>query len=281
MEKPTILESISNTPCCPTIIPGVTPIIFLDIDEVLNCQLVLVNEEESIFSEVSLLPVFESMDVRDQKKFCRLKNHKVKYSPKVIHRINKWSEIAEIRWMTSWEEAAMKLFAPSVGLKTFSVPTFEKYNLQGKSLKIKSSDGSCFGDLKEFEGAQQFFSPEDRKRPLVWIDDDLQYMISNACENVHQIMENKMLLIDPCRRTNSLREKSEWSLWHRGLVEEDLDIVDWFLKETLGSSSSFSHVPSWVELRDTPMTKRTGIRIALVNPPHSPLFSLLSEEKKE
>lgn len=81
----------------------------LDIDGVINTD----REHSADFWA-------DVVKVRSRSKFC--------YSPSVIKKINDWSTIAEIKWLTDWNERANTIIAHAVGLELFALGRNENAN---------------------------------------------------------------------------------------------------------------------------------------------------------
>lgn len=80
----------------------------------------------------------------------------IHYSPEVIEFINTVhrSGLAEIRWLTTWEQDARTSFAPAVGLDEFLA--YDMYD----------GDGWWKAEIVAASVA-------DEKRPIIWTDDDI------------------------------------------------------------------------------------------------------------
>ena len=118
------------------------PLILLDIDGVINTD---GKHSENYFS--------------DLKKVANIR--KFTYSPTVISKINEWSSVAEIRWLTDWNERANTIVAPAVGLELFSLGRNEARNLTKLEAFVDNSQ-------------------KNPDRLIIWIDDELmQFKQSN------------------------------------------------------------------------------------------------------
>ncbi len=146
------IESMPRKICSPTNNSNL-PILWLDVDGVINAVL-----RSSLFIQ-------EFPDCKRQE----IINYPIMWSPTVVSIINKWSQIAEIRWLTSWHHEARYILAPIIGLNDFEVCNFSKYD-------------ACFVENHK---------PQDLTRSLLWIDDE------DVNENVKKIIKNEVLLVKP------------------------------------------------------------------------------------
>jgi hypothetical protein len=141
------------------IVPKKTPLIFLDVDGVINgngSEVAMMNQ----FKDVSTVPCSSGNGFVDWP---------VVYAPPIVDKINEWSKVAEIRWHTSWKHAAKYRLAPLIGLNDFEVCKFAK-----RQTIIRSSH-----------------DPADLDRPMIWIDDQ------EADPQLQQIVNNEVLTIRP------------------------------------------------------------------------------------
>lgn len=112
------------------------PLILLDIDGVINTDGF---HSEEFWTDM--------VKVRSISKFC--------YSPSMITKINDWSAIAEVKWLTDWNERANSIIAPLVGLQLFSLGRNENAN----TAKIEAFLTNA---------------ARDSNRLVIWIDDELK-----------------------------------------------------------------------------------------------------------
>lgn len=131
------------------------PVILLDVDGVINAFHPEWKRPHTLSNDCPMVMVRD-----DQAKWADLKadhiqsmRHTilVRWSPHVVQAVNKWSERADIIWVTSWRTAAAKNLAPAVGLKPFAVAPLDKHKY------------ACHEE--EFERLV-------RGRPVCWIDDE-------------------------------------------------------------------------------------------------------------
>ena len=112
-----------------------------------------------------------------------VKNFAVSYSPLIIEAINRWdsTNMAEIRWLTSWNETAQDEFAPAVGLNYFALAR-DNTHAQARSF--------CFPVISKAKAACDCLSQTPTRR-LVWIDDEVNVY---AKENNFKIRPNTLLV---------------------------------------------------------------------------------------
>lgn len=133
------------------------PVIFLDIDGVIN----VIPPKRGVPPHLKVWNEWRKVEIL---------SYPINYSPELIGHLNRLSEKAEIVWLTTWREEAVKDFAPIVGLKTFRF-------INPKGLE------DPWGSTASFSG-----SPENRwwkmngvldhidttGTPFVWLDDELR-----------------------------------------------------------------------------------------------------------
>lgn len=103
------------------------------------------------------------------------------YSPTVVNKINAWSKVAEVRWLTTWDENARRLLAPALGLNEFEL--------------ARDPDLMLSKDQAAFDCIQMTPS-----RLLVWIDDEVLCYSSNPKAPVPSSFwrdRDRTLLISP------------------------------------------------------------------------------------
>lgn len=137
------------------------PVIFLDIDGVINVIPPRKGNPENL----------PHLKVWNEWKTVEILTYPITYSPELIAHLNRISKKAEIVWLTTWREQAVKDFAPVVGLDVF------------RFIDPKGSEYP-WGSMSSFNGV----IPEMRwwklngvlehmdaiGTPFVWLDDDLR-----------------------------------------------------------------------------------------------------------
>ena len=111
------------------------PILLLDVDSVINIYADAPSKlwDDQINSSVSI-EIEGCFDVE-----------KVIYSPTVVHKINEWNKIAEVRWLTHWHERAKTALAPALKLHDFKLARdsyyIDKINAAVLNAKALGPDG--------------------------------------------------------------------------------------------------------------------------------------------
>ena len=85
---------------------------------------------------------------------AELNSYKIVFSPKVIQKINEWNKIADVRWLTAWNENARKHLAPALKLDDFPVGRTDEQSKVEAAIKTAKEVG-----------------PDGL---VIWIDDDLK-----------------------------------------------------------------------------------------------------------
>jgi len=132
----------------------------------------------------------------------------------MIDRINRWAEVAEVRWLTSWGHFARINLAPALGLLDFEVQRA--------------------GRLKNIVGYMGHLTEDELKRPVVWIDDDLGhhlsdgYLVSEAKE-LSKVMKNELLLVATSQyekvRFMGLLPSDLWTKWMLSFPNSNSDSI--------------------------------------------------------
>ena len=107
----------------------------------------------------------------------------VSYSPSIIEAINRWdsSNMAEIRWLTSWNETAQDSFASTLGLNYFAL---------ARDNTLAQERSFCFPVISKDKAAFDCLSHTPTRR-LVWIDDEVN---DYAKLNKFKIRPNTLLV---------------------------------------------------------------------------------------
>lgn len=92
------------------------------------------------------------------------------YAPELITAINELNQIAEIRWLTSWEHDAPLVVAPKLGIDAFPVA--------GTNAADGQTDPRCVTDLDNrmnrwWKMNVVAESIAQECRPVMWLDDDI------------------------------------------------------------------------------------------------------------
>lgn len=128
----------------------------------------------------------------------------------LIPTINRWHEenLVEIKWLTSWEERAQTEFAPKVGIK---------HNFELGFVHDEKYD--CGFDAKRLSALKQ--ANFDPKRPLIWIDDDMEmnFNWNNSGEIAERITP---LLQRPCTLIIRPNQTVGLSKEHEALIDDFL-----------------------------------------------------------
>lgn len=115
----------------------------------------------------------------------------VRYSPSMIDSINKWKALAEIKWLTNWNEEARFSLAPALGLYSFKM--------------ARTSDHH----ETKIETANRIAQEVGDKTLIIWIDSEI--------ESWNDLPGMKKMYARP----NTLLISPEW-----GLSPEEVNLVD-------------------------------------------------------
>lgn len=126
----------------------------------------------------------------------------VVYDPAVIAYLRRWHEdgLAEVRWLTSWDEDANACFAPQVGLPEFPVHP-------------EPVHGGLRGWWKETVVCHHLY---ETRRRVVWLEDEAAD--SQAAHRVAEAEPHRALIVVPNDRV--------------GLTVEDCVVVEEFLRRS-------------------------------------------------
>ena len=136
--------------------------------------------------------------------------YSIYYSPTVITKINQWSQVAEIRWLTSWDEKARTMIAPALGINEFELARDPALDLR--------KDQAAFNCIQ--------MTPS---RPLIWIDKLVLYYTENPKAPVPASFWKS-------RDRTLLIASSEGA----GLTPYHLEKIDAFLADTPREVDNFS-----------------------------------------
>lgn len=152
------------------------------------------------------------------------------YSPTVIQKINEWSAVADIIWVSSWQEKATELLAPALGLKDF--PVLPKH-LDRATKKLMPSSAYAHFDWKVNRAqrmADFMMSPD---RLLVWLDDELDCSLNAVkVDGMKQITWDKWVDAGyrPVGQDILARPNTVYVAPREMLLPEHLALVDKYLQ---------------------------------------------------
>ena len=138
------------------------PLILLDVDGV------ILHSHGDIKTKEDDLKLRERKRI-DESPFDDLTSSGYLYSPTVIQNINQWSTVAEMVWLTSWQESARTSLAPKLGLVDFPFSTLAILN------------NNYY--LKKPETVMAHIAESHPDRLIIWVDDDVGYFKENAIEH--------------------------------------------------------------------------------------------------
>ncbi len=131
------------------------PIILLDVDSVINIS--YHKNPKTLWEDITKVIVPTYMQ-------GHAVNFQVTYSPTVIQKINEWNKIAEVRWLTSWNNRAITFMSPALGLEPFKLA-------EGR----ESNDwDSVECEMDKTESAIATAKEVGPGRCVIWIDDELK-----------------------------------------------------------------------------------------------------------
>lgn len=166
------------------------PLILLDIDGVVNAA----GRKGRYWKDAKTIPSLEAIyPDGSSKKF------QITYSPTVVKAINRWSEVAEIKWLTSWDERADTYLGPALGINKLGV-------------------GRASEDVFKLDAVVEW-AKSNPGRAIIWIDDQLSSFKGehemNPVYDEFIFKRKNTVLVSP---TN-------------GLIKEHLDFVDKILAD--------------------------------------------------
>lgn len=166
------------------------PLILLDIDGVVNAA----GRKTRYWKDAKTIPSLEALyPDGSSKKF------QIMYSPTVVKAINRWSEIAEIKWLTSWDERADTYFGPALGIKKLGV-------------------GRPSEDVFKLDAVVDW-AKANPDRAIIWIDDQLSNF---KCEHEMNPVYDEFIF----KRKNTVLVSPV-----NGLIREHIEFVDRILAD--------------------------------------------------
>lgn len=166
------------------------PVILLDVDGVINCN---------------VMGCGHTRHWRDTVEEVHAGPCNVSFSPTVVAAINRWSKTAEIRWLTAWNSRAITHLAPALGLNAFRLA-------EGR----ESDTSKC--KLEKIESAIATAKEVGADGLVVWIDDDLRHWKKGWMKHkLHPVMFSRpnTVLLSPTPA---------------GLFKDDLEFMDKILE---------------------------------------------------
>ena len=141
--------------------------------------------------------------------------YNINYSPIVVDKLNEWSKsgAAEIRWLTTWNERAQQYLAPKLGLRNFPLarePFVEETSANRKVV-------SAYRNIKDH--------PD---RPLIWIDDEVTYIVENDPNRSFWKDRKHTLFVKP--------------YYADGLTAEELALIDRFIADPASMANNFDSI---------------------------------------
>lgn len=92
----------------------------------------------------------------------KLRKFEIIYSPTIVRKLNEWSNVADIHWLTSWGERANTHLAPAIGLEG-SFATLP-YDVRDNNNEEGGTKLDC---------AQAFAEKMHPDQLVIWLEDDL------------------------------------------------------------------------------------------------------------
>jgi len=147
------------------------PIILLDVDGVINMF-------ENYAGQTGDWTDVSKGLVYSPERDC---NYEVKYSKEMISCVNAWNKVAEVKWLTTWNDRAQTHVAPVMGLDHFEC---------ARTFKLQE-------DLDEEEKAKtavRIAKDVGGDTLIIWIDDDMRRFLSGSKESPIFKRPNTLLL---------------------------------------------------------------------------------------
>lgn len=108
-------------------------------------------------------------------------NYEVKFSKEMISCVNAWNKVAEVKWLTTWNDEAQTQVAPVMGLDHFEC---------ARTFKLQE-------DLDEEEKAKmavRVAKDVGDDTLIIWIDDDMRWFLKRSEESPIFKRPNTLLL---------------------------------------------------------------------------------------
>ncbi len=175
------------------------PIILLDVDGVINM----------VGRDKIALQLWPDCVRSNQIKIRWCKAFDVFYSPAMIQRINQWNKVAEIRWLTSWNDAANDSLAPAVGLDQFVFARDPKMSKLDYAVKTAEEVGS--------------------DTLVIWIDDELIFWKAEheeALQHLEKYEIETVEMIHTAEKGIFNRKNTVFVSPRTGLTVSQVDLVD-------------------------------------------------------
>lgn len=180
------------------------PLVLLDVDGVLNA--------------LDAGPAWHDWQVGDAVADGR--TYRIRWSPSVVSRVLRWTEVAQVQWLTTWGHDANRSLR-----HLLTMPELPVAGTHGGGAERQARDGSAaahadlapaapdplLGRWWKFDVVQRLVGA-DPQRLLVWIDDDLLGAADMAAWTSEHA---RSLLVVPDPMS--------------GLILDDLDAVDVYL----------------------------------------------------
>lgn len=133
----------------------------------------------------------------------------VTYSPTMIAKINEWSKVAEIKWLTCWGDHAPLYFAPVVGLNAFPALPFDI--------------DKCSGEDEKVAFAKQEMDKHDPDTLMIWLDDKHACWLPMPAIHIDSVWDIRK---QQNKEDIALRPNSVYISPRDGLTPYHLEVVD-------------------------------------------------------
>jgi hypothetical protein len=186
------------------------PLILLDIDGVIN-----MGEPRR-----SRWPQLKTKNVVDKRNG---RSYRFDYAVGVVDQLNQWADsgLAEIRWLTTWDESARSCVAPALGLRNFALARDPAEHLTKYDAARRTAEQTFTSNeeaLKSPAVADTKNEASGRTRPIIWIDDMLRTLFCRpgGTDDINYWRHRQQtLLLEPDRRD--------------GLTPSQMDCIESFL----------------------------------------------------